>query len=138
MKIFAASLALTVVLAIAQADPITVSGNTIGDLVSVNVNIKADIRNDVHQHFGSAGTTGADLANVWDRIQEVVGKLPLAPSPQVEGESAEEAAPENAPVDSNKVVEQLFGMLSGNPSIWEKLKPLMNHLPKVNEDAAKN
>ncbi|KAL1396918.1 hypothetical protein pipiens_010153 [Culex pipiens pipiens] len=84
MKIFAASLALAIVLAIAQADPITVSGNTIGDLVNVNVNIKADIRNDVHQHFGSADSTGADLANVWDRIQEVVGKLPLVPPPQVE------------------------------------------------------
>uniref|UniRef100_A0A182K7H3 Uncharacterized protein n=1 Tax=Anopheles christyi TaxID=43041 RepID=A0A182K7H3_9DIPT len=35
----------------AAGDPITISGNTIGDLVNVNVNVTANIQNEIKQDY---------------------------------------------------------------------------------------
>uniref|UniRef100_A0A182WHM9 Uncharacterized protein n=1 Tax=Anopheles minimus TaxID=112268 RepID=A0A182WHM9_9DIPT len=36
---------------LASGDPITISGNTIGDLVNVNVNVTANIQNEINQDY---------------------------------------------------------------------------------------
>uniref|UniRef100_A0A182LZY9 Uncharacterized protein n=1 Tax=Anopheles culicifacies TaxID=139723 RepID=A0A182LZY9_9DIPT len=38
-------------LVLATGDPITISGNTIGDLVNVNVNVTANIQNEINQDY---------------------------------------------------------------------------------------
>uniref|UniRef100_A0A4Y0BRS6 Uncharacterized protein n=1 Tax=Anopheles funestus TaxID=62324 RepID=A0A4Y0BRS6_ANOFN len=41
----------TVSMVLATGDPITISGNTIGDLVNVNVNVTANIQNEINQDY---------------------------------------------------------------------------------------
>uniref|UniRef100_A0A182IYI2 Uncharacterized protein n=1 Tax=Anopheles atroparvus TaxID=41427 RepID=A0A182IYI2_ANOAO len=41
----------SVTLVMASGDPITITGNTFGDLVNVNVNVTANIENEINQDY---------------------------------------------------------------------------------------
>uniref|UniRef100_A0A182SZ21 Uncharacterized protein n=1 Tax=Anopheles maculatus TaxID=74869 RepID=A0A182SZ21_9DIPT len=44
-------ISFTATMVMASGDPITISGNTIGDLVNVNVNVTANIQNAINQDY---------------------------------------------------------------------------------------
>uniref|UniRef100_A0A182NGC8 Uncharacterized protein n=1 Tax=Anopheles dirus TaxID=7168 RepID=A0A182NGC8_9DIPT len=51
VKISALLLGFAVSMVMASGDPITITGNTIGDLVNVNVNVTANIQNEINQDY---------------------------------------------------------------------------------------
>lgn len=126
-------------LALVQGDQ-TISGNTVGDIVTVNVEVKADIENSIHQHYDNFAPS-LDGTVFWDRIQELIGQLPQQ-SEIPEGDDS------SMPVDTkpkpdilkpwiqavdtkrNVIVKQMYEFLSAHPEVWEDLQQLMKNLPK--------
>ncbi|KFB47078.1 hypothetical protein ZHAS_00015122 [Anopheles sinensis] len=49
--VLALSIISSVTLVMASGDPITITGNTFGDLVNVNVNVTANIENEINQDY---------------------------------------------------------------------------------------
>lgn len=133
--ILATSVLFSLLLVIIQGDAI-ISENTVGDIVTVNVEVKADIHNEIHQHFNSLtpSVMNVSVGNpMWDRIQEIIGQLPLGPqgsdvpSPDVVKPDNEVPVPDK---NENEIVKQLYELLSGTPIVWGKLQQVMKNLPE--------
>lgn len=149
-------------LALVKGDE-TIANNTVGDIVTVNVDVKADINNSIHQHYDNYAPSSLDVSNgkdIWDRIQELVGQLPLQPQPCPQLPVLPQPNPQlplpegdgpSVPVDvmpkpdnskpwihaeRNQIVKQMYEFLSAKPEVWQDLQQLMKHLPKDNVNVA--
>lgn len=131
----ATSVLFSLLLVIVQGELI-ISENTVGDIVTVNVEVKADIHNEIHQHFNSLAPAVMNVSNensIWDRIQQIVGQLPMNPQgsdvpfPDVVKPDNDVTVPDKK---ENESVKQLYELLSGKPVVWGKLQQVMKNLPE--------
>uniref|UniRef100_A0A182UU62 Uncharacterized protein n=1 Tax=Anopheles merus TaxID=30066 RepID=A0A182UU62_ANOME len=104
-------------LALASGDPITISGNTIGDLVNVNVNVTANIQNEINQDYVNIlalllSSTGD--VELFRRLSHAAEETDAAPSTMAPSTDAKAPSPQSQPkqdIDIEEALRKLFPKL---------------------------
>uniref|UniRef100_A0A182F6K3 Uncharacterized protein n=1 Tax=Anopheles albimanus TaxID=7167 RepID=A0A182F6K3_ANOAL len=104
---------------LASGDPVTITGNTIGDLVNVNVNVTANIQNEINQDYTNiwalllSSTGDVDLFRKLSSALEQSAQSPSSPSGSV---ATKETPSQNQPgkkeVDVEQALKKLFPNLA--------------------------
>uniref|UniRef100_A0A182Q5T8 Lipid-binding serum glycoprotein N-terminal domain-containing protein n=1 Tax=Anopheles farauti TaxID=69004 RepID=A0A182Q5T8_9DIPT len=101
---------------IASGDPITISGNTIGDLVNVNVNVTANIQNEINQDYVNvlallmSSTGDVDLFRKLTKALEEKNPSSIAASPNATEEKVQPSQPKEE-FNVEEAIKQLFPKL---------------------------
>ena len=104
-------------LALVSGDPITISGNTIGDLVNVNVNVTANIQNEINQDYVNilalllSSTGDVELFRRLSHAAEETDAAPSTMAPSTEAKAPSLQSQPKQDIDIEEALRKLFPKL---------------------------